>query len=80
MCSTRGAFFEPMSKRQARAKFEQREARPAPAARGERRKADERRLAQKVELGEKSMSTGARLAFRDDSDMPDKLRGKRWNW
>lgn len=82
LCSTRGAPFEPFSKRAARAKYERREAVAKAAERAERQKHDERALARAAKLGDRSLSTGARLAFIEDSENPrfEKLRGKKYNW
>ena len=79
MCSTRGAFFEPLSTRKDRVRLERAE---------RRREAVMRYAQQQRELAKKGRQTrdadgrSARGAFHADSQNPtfDGLKGKKWNW
>lgn len=82
ICSTRGAFFEPLSVRTERMKQERREARAAAIQRENLRKRDARNLDKKQAAQDAAAGRDARGVFHADSDAPafERLKGKKYNW
>lgn len=79
MCSTRGAFFEPLSTRKERVKLEHAERRRDAVTRYAQQQRELRRKGQQTQDGD---GRAARGAFHADSEAPafETLKTKKWNW